>query len=234
MNGARSSRTVDAARELLASGFHPHRHQRRCHAAIFTSSRIASRLRRHPDCGPRGERLDGEQQQVDRETDGEGAGRGRINVGRGARRALHGDSSVDIVGQPRTLPVDGGSRMTAGVHRRQGRGETIRERRARPRRPDRAGFERRMSQHAWRFRCSFAGECRRRTRRSASVHRMAQATLGSPAPVRYSARCATSCAARVTARARPDSGTSSGNTSNATSGRIPRASYDTPAGSRVT
>ncbi len=46
--------------------------------------------------GPCRRRLDGEQQQVDREADGEGAGRGCVNVGCGARRALHGGSLVGI------------------------------------------------------------------------------------------------------------------------------------------
>ncbi|SQC40040.1 Uncharacterised protein [Clostridium sporogenes] len=74
------------ARKLRVSGFHPHRHQRRCHAAIFTSSRIASRLRRHPDRGPRGRRRLPEEGRQRR--DQFRLGRSQRHVGRAVHRAI--------------------------------------------------------------------------------------------------------------------------------------------------
>ncbi|UEP25397.1 hypothetical protein LL999_20910 [Burkholderia ambifaria] len=65
--------------------------------------------------GPRRDRFGREQQQVDRETGGEGAGGGRINVGRGARGALHGGFVCRKREQPRTLPVDDGRYVTAAA-----------------------------------------------------------------------------------------------------------------------
>ncbi|ABB12151.1 hypothetical protein Bcep18194_B2038 [Burkholderia lata] len=95
MNGMRVPAAAGAARELLASGLHPHRHQRRCHAAIFTSSCIASRLRRPPDCGPGGgcglpeeERKRQQQRELGHERNGRHVGRaiGRAEQRRGRQQ----------------------------------------------------------------------------------------------------------------------------------------------------